>query len=134
MTGNIRAFLFIIIFFFHTKLIAGGLDGIGMRDDFITGLFWFSLSIVVFFIARKQFRKNQDHSSLQLMLVSLISLIGFFIYGIVGMYLGHGSRVVPGMMGFRADISSMSFIVRCILVIITIAITYQIYNKNKRGK
>lgn len=67
------------------------------------------------------------------MLLSLFSLIGFFIYGIMKMYIAHGARVIPGMVGFRADISSMSVVVRGVLIIALIAVLYSVYSKNKKA-
>jgi putative effector of murein hydrolase len=118
--------------FFHTKLSAGGLDGLGMREEFLLQFFWFSISLIVFFVARKKYRKINDRASLILMLIALVSLVIFFIYGMIGMYLGFGPRVVPGMRGFRSDISSISFIVRGLLAVIIAAIAYNVFKKSRK--
>ena len=117
MIQKLHTALFITLLFLHTKLSAGGLDGVGMADEVMKGFLWFSISLIVFFVARKQYRNNNDRGSLNLMLIALVSLFILFIYGMIGMYLSHGHRVVPGTRGFRMDPSSVSFIIQGVIAI-----------------
>lgn len=129
---EVRLFiLFVITCNFNLSTYAGGLDGLGMREGIMAHVIWFLISMVLFFIARSNMRKKNDSSSFNLMMLSAISLVIFFGYGAIRMYIEHGARVIPGSSSFRIEPESISFIFRIVLAIVFSFVTLSVYNKYK---